>query len=441
MREYIGVDVLTNLVSMLRADIDGAILLSDDDTEARFYEKCSHEVARVVPSHSVALQLLERIKARNVAGVVATVSNSQAVADLPNGVFQPSLGDVASLLLSSKCCEQALLEIGGAPWLKACDKESPAGSLIDRAVLLGWALDLTSTAEQKAFSPSMAESYIDWSSLVLLDERIVSDFGASASLKIADFLTEGETRSRFDLLAESNGMIAVELLAAATRNFRPRGLESSRKYSASDFLGMMRLAFDLAELESDRIYWKMRAWERENRKFTILRRWRILDPLKVVLDQRYWEGDLRNMLENDSACVGMTAIKMDLDNFKNVNEALGHSGGDEAIRLACTVLVSVLASVAEIYRRGGDELIALAPGLRGPTAVELAESLRKSIEDQFRAWGTAKGLERPPTASIGVVDVPPNSIYHDVVALLDEAQGQAKRDGKNRVVVCNCQPK
>ena len=441
MRDQIGVDTLANWVSMLRADIDGAILLADDDSEGQFYEKCSHQTARVVPSPSVALQLFERIKARKVAGVVAAVSSPRARDDLPECVFQPSLGDVASLLLSSKCCEQALVEIGGSAWLKACDKEINACSLIDQAIRLAWSLDLVSALEHIHFAPAEAESYVDWTTLSLSDERIANDFGRAAIDRASVHFNESATKTRIDLLAECNGMIAVELLAASTRLFCPRGLRSSRQCAASDFLGMMRLAFDLADLESDRMYWRMRAWERENRKFAMLRKWRILDPLQVVLDQRDWEGDLQNMLANDTTRGGMTAIKMDLDNFKKVNEALGHTVGDEAIKLACSVLISVFSSVAEIYRRGGDELVALAPGLRGSKATQLAELLRTSIEDKFKVWGAAKGLSSPPTASIGLVDVEPGSSYHEVIRLLDDAQGQAKHEGKNRVVVLQSQPR
>lgn len=201
---------------------------------------------------------------------------------------------------------------------------------------------------------------------------------------------------------------------------------------------MMRLAFDLADLESDLMYWRIRAWERDNRKFPMLKHWRILDPLQSVLDQRYWESDLQRMLTNDPGRTGMTAIKMDLDNFKNVNEVLGHSGGDEAIKLACATLIDVFSKVAEIYRRGGDELVALAPGLRGAKATELAEYLRKDIEMKFIAWGATKGLSSSPTASIGLVDVSPGSSYHEVIRLMDDAQSRAKREGKNRVITCSC---
>jgi hypothetical protein len=155
-----------------------------------------------VPSPSVALQLLERIKARNVAGVVAAVRSSRALDELPECVFQPSLGDVASLLVSSKRCEQVLLEIGGNAWLKACDKEIGTCSIIDHVIRLAWSLDSLSALDRTRRSPTAAESYVDWTTLSLLDDRIASDFGQSAVEKTNTFLNEGATKTRTELLAE-----------------------------------------------------------------------------------------------------------------------------------------------------------------------------------------------------------------------------------------------
>jgi len=96
------------------------------------------------------------------------------------------------------------------------------------------------------------------------------------------------------------------------------------------------------------------------------------------------------------------AFKMDLDNFKGVNEALGHSGGDEAIRLYCLIVKRILGKSGEVYRRGGDEVVVFAPGLDGSAARALAEKVRNAVESDFREWGDKKGLSGFPTASIGL---------------------------------------
>ena len=136
MRDHIGIDTLANWVSMLRADIDGAIMLVDYELEGQFYEKCTHSAARVVPSPGTALPLLAMVHSRQISGVVAATSRVSPEKDLPTAVFQPSLGDIASLLLSSSCSDRTIEEVGGGAWLKACGKD--VDSLIDRLAALAW---------------------------------------------------------------------------------------------------------------------------------------------------------------------------------------------------------------------------------------------------------------------------------------------------------------
>jgi len=111
---------------------------------------------------------------------------------------------------------------------------------------------------------------------------------------------------------------------------------------------------------------------------------------------------------------------------------LGHSGGDDAIRLYCNVVRGVLGIVGEVYRRGGDEVVVLAPGLCDVRARELAERTREEVEARFRAWGAEHGLHPVPTASIGLVRCTTES--SEIIRLADDAQRQAKQQGKNRVV-------
>src|SRR4051812_24788022 len=95
MQEQINVDVLTNWVVMLRADVDGAMWLSDDDVEARFYEKVAHESSRIVPAAGLALPLLDAVLRRGLQGVVATIGGVASSTDAED-IFRPSSGDIAS---------------------------------------------------------------------------------------------------------------------------------------------------------------------------------------------------------------------------------------------------------------------------------------------------------------------------------------------------------
>jgi len=87
MREYIDIDVLANWVLMLRADVDGAIWLSEDGDEARFYECCANQAGRVVPVPNIASSLLNRVERKGIRGVVAT-SHGVRPAPVAENVFQ-----------------------------------------------------------------------------------------------------------------------------------------------------------------------------------------------------------------------------------------------------------------------------------------------------------------------------------------------------------------
>jgi diguanylate cyclase (GGDEF)-like protein len=443
MKSEINFPVLANWVSMLRAEIDGAIWLSDDDIDGRFYEKCAHSSSRVVPSPGVARQLLSHVRKRGIEGLVATMSVPIKVDDnYSEGIFWPGLGDVASLLLASDCCERTLEEITGTTWFKSAEKE--VGSLRDRAISVAWTFQqilIFSSIEPGLFA---IEDFIDWNDINLSIPAINANFGADVVAFIATLQPRVSGMSREEKLMKCDGVNALRVLARATKMFHPRGLIANQVVDTDHILGMLRVAYDFTELERDPMYWQMRRWERHNPKFPLLRLWRLLDPLQVVQDQRYWENDLKLMIQMDSASEGLSAFKVDLDNFKAVNEQLGHTSGDEAIRMYCKIVQDILKQTAEVYRRGGDEVVALAPGLRQPTVVALAEKIRSNIEAEFLKWGNERGLSKCPTASIGVVDIEPGCLFESVIQLMDQAQSDAKAGGKNRVILkyckANCMP-
>ena len=128
---YVNIAFLANMVSLLRAEIDGAVWLTDDEEEARFYERCAHPTARVVATQGAATDLLEMVASRRIEGVVASVCRDDTPIAKEN-VFRLSVGDVTSLLLISKGFEHAMNDIVGGPWLMASQKQ--VGSVLQRSV-------------------------------------------------------------------------------------------------------------------------------------------------------------------------------------------------------------------------------------------------------------------------------------------------------------------
>jgi diguanylate cyclase (GGDEF)-like protein len=436
MREYVGLAVLANWVRMLRSGTDGAILLTDDD-EVSFYQRCTHDKASVLATSGLALNVLTAVEATGIEGVVATVRGS---ASARSSVFRPSLGDVASLLLASGSLDIVVEEVAGQPWVGACLKE--IGPLRERAVTLARPLSaihraLCLASAEAPTLGALADTVVDWNAFAIdwsAVTTVANSYGLSEeSVDVCrDIIPTG---SMLEELQTLDGNDAVEVVAAAIRGLRPRGIVPNRQIEEGALCALLRLAFKLEELEADDLFVQMRRWEYlTGRRYPLLKNWRSLDPLQTVWDQRYWRDDLDWMLKLVGSESQVACFKMDLDDFKPVNTLVGHAGGDESLRLYCRIVKDVAGRVGEVYRRGGDEVVAFVPFMHKEAALALAEEMRRRIESEMATWGHSMGLAQSPTASIGVVLCSGNVDADTVVASLDEVQEQAKRQGKNRVV-------
>lgn len=119
----------------------------------------------------------------------------------------------------------------------------------------------------------------------------------------------------------------------------------------------------------------------------------------------------------------------DIDNFKGLNDTHGHQAGDQALAALGQVLRCETRCVDTAARYGGEEFAVLMPETCLDAAAAAAERLRQRV--QATRLGPA-----PLTVSVGVSAVPP--CVPDVDALMaaaDAALYEAKRSGKNRVVV------
>src|SRR5687768_10374866 len=115
MREYCDVSVVANMVAMLRADVDGAIWVIDDDDESRFYEGGAHDSGRVLPAPQSTLNVMHELKRRGIEGIVG-ITRGDVSSVPPPPLLRPDVGDAASLLLLSEGLDQVLGSVGGMAW-------------------------------------------------------------------------------------------------------------------------------------------------------------------------------------------------------------------------------------------------------------------------------------------------------------------------------------
>ena len=125
---------------------------------------------------------------------------------------------------------------------------------------------------------------------------------------------------------------------------------------------------------------------------------------------------------------GLSAIILDIDNFKHINDSYGHESGDEAIRI-CGRAARLEQAVTG--RLGGDEFALLLEDKTLPQAVEVAEELRLRLA--ARPFDIGKD-RISLTWSVGVGEGRPGETVDQILARADAALYEAKLGGRNRVV-------
>jgi diguanylate cyclase (GGDEF)-like protein len=127
----------------------------------------------------------------------------------------------------------------------------------------------------------------------------------------------------------------------------------------------------------------------------------------------------------------LSAIMMDIDHFKRVNDTFGHTVGDQILQGVAESCRQELRRVDVVGRYGGDEFVILLPENDRAAAVQVAERLRKNIAHMH--LNTAKGSAKV-TASLGVATVDCNKpSLETLLSQADKALYVAKRRGRNRV--------
>ncbi|MDT8857541.1 EAL domain-containing protein [Paracoccaceae bacterium Fryx2] len=132
---------------------------------------------------------------------------------------------------------------------------------------------------------------------------------------------------------------------------------------------------------------------------------------------------------------GCTAlIFLDLDNFKNINDSLGHDKGDMLLRQVAGRLISVLRQTDTLARLGGDEFIVLLPGSDRQDALQVTHRLLEVMKHPFDLAGQTVFL----TSSFGITVAPEDGTAEaELIKNADIAMYRAKATGRNQYAVFN----
>jgi diguanylate cyclase (GGDEF)-like protein len=175
------------------------------------------------------------------------------------------------------------------------------------------------------------------------------------------------------------------------------------------------------------------------------------DDLTGLSNDRFFHRRLAEDLDHADAAGGRVALLfMDLDNFKSVNDRHGHLAGSQVLKEVGYLLRRAVRSPrVTLARYGGDEFVIILPGFDTAAATQVAEEIRRAIQNQAFLRGRfswASGpvdFKGPLTCSVGVAVYPdqvPRGGTSDhrrnqLLRASDQAMYAAKAAGKDRVVL------
>ena len=161
----------------------------------------------------------------------------------------------------------------------------------------------------------------------------------------------------------------------------------------------------------------------------------VTDPLTGLHNRRYMTSQLDALVARavrDGQPV--SALLLDIDHFKKINDSFGHDAGDEVLREFAVRLASNVRAVDLPCRHGGEEFVVVMPDTALADAERIAERIRMHVSGApFRVSGGKEVIS--VTISIGVATTGgPDDTPDHLLKRADEALYEAKASGRNRVI-------
>ena len=150
------------------------------------------------------------------------------------------------------------------------------------------------------------------------------------------------------------------------------------------------------------------------------------DDLTALWNRRYMIDQINGAIVADRPC---TTLLIDLDGFKDINDSLGHSHGDDALKEIARRLSRFNSEETPVARLGGDEFVVLLDGRSDPlAAMEVAQDIVEELGKGMMVGGHLIHLG----ASVGVACRTTEGDALQLLGSADLAMYRAKRDGRNR---------
>ena len=160
----------------------------------------------------------------------------------------------------------------------------------------------------------------------------------------------------------------------------------------------------------------------------------ITDPLTGVSNRRHLFAQLElEIARANRFGTQLSFLMIDIDYFKKLNDAAGHSAGDSVLQHVCELMQGSVRRVDTLARYGGEEFVVLLPQVTRAEAMDVADKLRRLVEE-----APIEHREVQPggkvTISVGVANLPHDAVEQgSLVDCADSALYASKRSGRNKV--------
>ncbi|MEX3968944.1 diguanylate cyclase, partial [Paraburkholderia sp. EG286B] len=167
-----------------------------------------------------------------------------------------------------------------------------------------------------------------------------------------------------------------------------------------------------------------------------------VDPLTNLANRRRLDEEFNVFARGRQADRCVALLMIDIDHFKRVNDAWGHTVGDEVLRHLAEVTTTVVRPPDLVARFGGEEFCVLLPNTSADEAARVAERIRQAVAQTAYSLNHvavsrfAPGSEIRITVSIGVAEMVSDNCpdLESLVAVADHRLYAAKEGGRNKVV-------
>jgi diguanylate cyclase len=159
------------------------------------------------------------------------------------------------------------------------------------------------------------------------------------------------------------------------------------------------------------------------------------DGLTGLSNRRTFDAELRRLAEEaDATRTPLSLMLLDIDHFKSVNDTLGHSVGDQVLKLVARIVTEGVKGQDVAARYGGEEFAVILPRTCLKDAITVAEHIRTTVAG--RALINRNNDEKlgRVTLSAGVAELQRNETLASLINRADEGLYMAKRSGRNRVI-------